>query len=310
MSLTDGFIGMFRVPDAGSIVPYTNDVLDMTLAVTEDAIESGTSTTSSAIIDISDVDIVTSGAVISEVVIQHKLSSAGTYENVGTYNVEWSGADNIGKFTYGPVAWSLSGIEHDFRAYFQNADGQLAVQDSDSLVIGLDVFLSGVNQPFNGFDDLAEYPEVLYLVGDNASDIEGGTFADPSVIPNNGIIRLAWMDMKTQAIDIPNHPFADGSSGPVTVVQWKNVVGYKVFMYIAVPVTGALPASVFPDPYEPAANGTWYLVGDTQDNFLEVDCPKNEKICFWVGAVLGRLTNDVPSATEPIPKIKFLQYNS
>jgi hypothetical protein len=297
---------MFRVPDSGAIIPLTNDVSGMTIAVTEDAIDAGTSTTSSAVVDISNVDIVASGAVISEVVIQHKLSSAGTYENVGTYGVEWEGSDNTGKFIYGPVAWSLSGIEHDFRAYFQNSDGQLAVQDSDSQVIGLDVYLEDTNVTFNGFDDLSEYPEVLDLVGDNASDIEGGTFADPSIIPSNGIIRLAWKDMTTHAGATPNHPFADGTTGPVSQWQWKNLTGYKVFMYIAVPVTGSAPASVYPDPSEPAANGTWYLVGDTQDNFLEVDCPKNDKIAFWVGAVI-RL--DTPSATVPIPKIKFKEYD-
>ena len=303
----DGYIGLFRVPDAGAIVPLTNDVSGMTIAITEDVIESATSTSSSAIIDITDVDIVASGAAISEVVIQHRLSDppGGTYANIGTYNVEWSGENNLGKFVHGPVSWSLSGIEHDFRAYFQNADGQLAVQSSDSQVIGLDVFLEATNQPFNGFDDLSEYPEVLDLVGDNASDIEGGTFADPSILPSNGIIRLAWKDMKTQAVDIANHPFADGSQDPVTVAQWKNTVGYKVFMYIAVPVTGSIPTDLWPNPDEPAANGTWYLVGDTQDNFLEVDCPKDEKISFWVGAII-RL--DTPSATIPIPKIKYPQY--
>jgi hypothetical protein len=308
--MPDGYIGMFRVPDAGAIVPLTNDVSGMTILVTEYAVESGTGPTASkAVIDISDVDIVASGAVISEVIIQHKLSSEGTYANVGTHGVEWSGLDNVGKFTWGPVDWSLSGIEHDFRAYFQNSDGQLAIENVGGGTIGLDVYLSVSGVEFNGFDDLAEYPEVLDLVGDNASDIEGGTFADPSIIPSNGIIRLAWKDMKTHNIDEPNHPFADGSTDPVSVVQWKNIVGYKVFMYIAVPVTGDAPLNPYPNYNESASRGTWYLVGDTQDNFLEVDCPKDDKISFWVGAVLGRTIDDIPSATTPIPKIKYLQYN-
>ncbi len=305
MSLTDGYIGMFRVPEAGAIIPYTNDATNMTIQITEDAVQTGTGTTSNAIIDISNVDILTSGAAITEVVIQHKLSSAGAYDNVGSYNVQWYGLDNTDKFVFGPVAWSLSGIEHDFRAYFQNADGQLAIQDSDDQVIGIDVFVEDVDVIFNGFDDLAEYPSVLNLVADNASSVEGGTFASPSVIPANGIIRLAWKDMKTQEADISLHPLADGSTDTVTVTQWKNTVGYKVFMYIAVPVTGSAPVNEYPDPTEPSANGTWYLVGDVQDNFIEVDCPKADKICFWVGAII-RLS--VESATVPIIKAKYDLY--
>jgi hypothetical protein len=306
--MPDGYIGMFRVPEAGAIIPYTNDASGMTMQVLEEAVETGLSTTSSAEVSIGNVDIATSGAAITEVILQHRLTAAGgDYDNVGSYGVNWTGNDNTGKFVYGPVSWSLSGIEHDFRAYFQNSDGQLAVQTSDSLVIGLDVFVEDTAVDFNGFADLAEYPEVLDLVGDNASAVEGGTFANPSIIPSNGIIRLAWKDMKTQAVDISNHPFADGSAAPVTVIQWKNTIGYKVFMYIAVPVTGAAPDNPYPDPGESAAHGTWYLVGDCQDNFLEVDCPKADKIAFWVGAVI-RLS--APSATAPIIKIKFLQYDS
>ncbi len=303
--MSDGYIGMFRVPEAGAIIPYTNDVSAMTIQVTEDAVETGTSTTSNAIIDISNVDIVTSGAAITEVILQHKLSSAGAYDNVGTYNVQWYSADNTSKFVFGPVSWSLSGIEHDFRAYFQNADGQLAVQDSDDQVIGTDVFLSDTSVSFNGFDDLAEYPEVLDLVADNASSVEGGTFASPAVIPGTGLIRISWKDMKTQEVDLSSHPHADGSSATVTVEQWKNTVGYKIFMYIAVPSTGSAPASEYPDPSEPGANGTWYLIGETQDTFLEIDCPKSDKISFWVGANI-RLSG--ASDTDTIPRADYDLY--
>jgi hypothetical protein len=304
--MADGYIGMFRVPEAGAIIPYTNDVSAMTIQVTEDATQTGTATTSNAIVDLGNVDIVNSGAAITEVILQHKLSSAGTYDNVGTYNVNWVGADNTAKFIYGPVSWNLSGIEHDFRTYFQNADGQLAIQNSGGQVIGTDVFLEDTSVTFNGFDDLAEYPEVLDLIADNASSTEGGTFASPAVIPGNGIIRLSWKDMKTQAVDLANHPMADGpSSDTVTVEQWKNTTGYKVFMYIAVPVTGAEPFNYYPDPGESAANGTWYLVGETQDNFLEIDCPKSDKIAFWVGAVI-RLSG--ASATDDIDKADYNLY--
>ena len=304
--MADGYIGMFRVPEAGAIIPYTNDVSAMTMQVVESGIQTGQSTISSAIIDISNVDIVTSGAAITEVILQHKLSAAGAYDNVGTYNVNWYQADNTSKFVYGPISWNLSGIEHDFRAYFQNADGQLAIQDSDDQVIGLDVFLDDTDVVFNGFDDLAEYPEVLDLVADNASSVEGGTFASPAVIPGNGIIRISWKDMKTQEVDLTSHPHADGSNATVTVEQWKNTVGYKVFMYIAVPGTGSAPASEYPDPSEPGANGTWYLVGETADNFLEIDCPKSDKISFWVGATI-RLSG--ASDTDPIPKADYSLYN-
>jgi hypothetical protein len=304
----DGYIGMFRVPEAGAIIPYTNDASNMTMEVLEDAVQNATGTTSNAIIDISNVDILTSGAAITEVVIQHRLVTdpVSAYDNVGSYNVQWYGLDNTDKFVFGPVSWSISGIEHDFRAYFQNADGQLAIQDSDDQVIGIDVFVEDTIVDFNGFDDLAEYPSVLNLVADNASSTEGGTFASPAVIPGNGIIRLSWKDMKTQAVDIAIHPFADGSTDTVTVEQWKNIVGYKVFMYIAVPVTGSIPDSEFPDPNEDPANGTWYLVGETQDSFSEVDCPKADKICFWVGAVI-RLTSG-ESDTDIIEKAKYNLY--
>jgi len=305
--MADGYIGMFRVPEAGAIIPYTNDVSGMTMQVVESGLQTGQSTVSSAIIDISNVDIVTSGAAITEVILQHKLSAAGAYDNVGTYNVNWYQADNTAKFVYGPISWNLSGIEHDFRAYFQNSDGQLAIQESDDQVIGLDVFLDDTDVIFNGFADLSEYPEVLDLVADNASSIEGGTFSSPAVIPGNGIIRISWKDMKTQAVDLgPNHPHADGSTGTVTVEQWKNTIGYKVFMYIAVPVTGAIPSNEYPDPSESAANGTWYLVADTQDNYCEIDCPKADKISFWVGAVI-RLS--APSSTIEIAKLPYELYN-
>ena len=306
--MSDGYIGLFRVPEAGAIIPYTNDVSAMTMQVTEDAVETGQSTISNAIIDLSNIDILTSGSAITEIILQHKLSSVNVsgYESAGTYNVNWYGEDNEAKLSFGPISWSLSGIEHDFRVYFQNADGQLAIQDSDDQVIGLDVFLSDTDVDFNGFDDLAEYPEVLDLVADNASSTEGGTFSTPAVIPGNGIIRISWKDMTTQEVDLESHPHADGSSATVTVAQWKNTVAYKVFMYIAIPTTGSAPASEYPDPSEPGANGTWYLVGDTQDNYLEVDCPKSDKIAFWVGSVI-RLSAD--SSTIDIPKADYTIYD-
>jgi len=304
--MTDGYIGMFRVPEAGALIPYTNDVTGMTMQITEDAVEMGTATISNAIVDISNVDILTSGAQITEIILQHKLTVSGIWEYANSYNVNWVGADNEGKFVYGPVSWSLSGIEHDFRVYFQNADGQLAIQDSDGQVVGVDVWLDDTDVTFNGFDDLSEYPEVLNLKATNATNEEGGTYATPAVIPGNGIIRLAWKDMKTQAVDLTNHPFADGSTGTVAVKQWKNTIGYKVFMYIAVLVTGSEPQNgYYPNPAEPSANGTWYLVGETQNNYLEVDCPKAEKIAFWVGANI-RLSGS--SATDPVPPLTYDEY--
>jgi hypothetical protein len=305
--MSDGYIGMFRVPEAGAIIPYTNDVSAMTMQVLEDVIQTGTGTISSAEISISNVDIVTSGAAITEVILQHRSpAGSGDYNNVGTYNVQWYAADNTDKFIYGPVSWSLSGIEHDFRVYFQNADGQLAIQDSDDQVIGTDVYLSDTAVEFNGFADLSEYPEVLNLVADNASSTEGGTFSSPAVIPGTGLIRISWKDMKTQEVDLSDHPLADGQTATVTVEQWKNTVGYKVFMYIAVPSTGSAPASEYPDPSEPGANGTWYLVGETQDNFLEIDCPKSDKIAFWVGAIIRLTTGE--SDTDTIPKADYDLY--
>lgn len=305
--MSDGYIGLFRVPEAGAIIPYTNDVSAMTMEVLEESLQTGTGTTSSAEVSVSNVDIVTSGAAITEVILQHRCpAGSGDYDNVGTYNVQWFGLDNVDKFVYGPVSWNLSGIEHDFRVYFQNADGQLAIQESDDQVIGTDVYLSDTAVEFNGFTDLAEYPEVLDLVADNASSVEGGTFATPAVIPGTGVIRISWKDMKTQAIDLPNHPHADGTTVTVTVEQWKNTVGYKVFMYIAVPGTGSAPVNEYPDPSEPGPNGTWYLVGETQDNFLEIDCPKSDKISFWVGAVIRLATGE--SDTDPIPKADYTLY--
>jgi hypothetical protein len=301
----NGYIGMFRVPEAGAIIPVTNDASNMTMQILEDAVDSATGTTSSAIINFSNVDILTSGASITEVIIQHRFAGIGNYDNVGTYNVNWTGEENVDVFVYGPVAWNLSGIEHDFRAYFQNSDGQLAVQTNGD-VIGIDVFVEDINVEFNGFPDLSEYPEVLDLVADNASDVEGGTFAEPAIIPANGIIRLAWKDMRTQDVDLGPHPMADGDTDTVTVIQWRNTIGYKIFMYIAVPVTGNKPTDEWPNPDEPAANGTWYLVGETVDHFTDIDCPKADKICFWVGAVLGRLDGD--SKTIDIPKAKYKEY--
>jgi hypothetical protein len=303
MSTTDGYIGMFRVPEAGALIPYVNDVSAMTMQVLESGIQVGNGTLSNAIIDISNVDILTSGAQITEVILQHYSTD---WLVANTYNVNWTNVDNTGKFVYGPVSWSISGIEHDFRAYFQNGDGQLAIQESDGQVIGIDLYLEDLDVTFNGFNDLAEYPEVLNLVATNTTNSEGGTYAAPSVIPGNGIIRLSWKDMKTQAVDLTNHPMADGpSSHTVTVEQWKNIVGYKVFMYIAVPVTGAEPSNYYPDPGEPSANGKWYLVAETQDNYAEVDCPKAEKIAFWVGGVI-RLS--APSNTIDIAPLPYEIY--
>ena len=37
--MADGYVGMFKVPDFGAIVPRTNNVSAMTMTVTEDFIE-------------------------------------------------------------------------------------------------------------------------------------------------------------------------------------------------------------------------------------------------------------------------------
>ena len=111
--------------------------------------------------------------------------------------------------------------------------------------------------------------------------------------------------MKTQEVALSNHPLADGTTSTVTVTQWKNTVGYKVFMYIANQTTGSAPADEWPNPSEPSANGTWYLVAETQDNYAEIDCPKVRKIAFWVGAVI-RLSDT--SNTAGIEKVPFTSY--
>jgi len=282
-----------------AITARTNDISQMTFQVDEEVVEVGDKTISNAKISITNVDLIQGR--ISAVIVEHKLSSNSVWDSVLTIGVEWEGDDNTASIIVNNMDFdSDNPIEHDFRVYFQNPDGELAIQDSDESVIGGSAgYLQELNVEFNGYADLAEYPEVVDLVVSNASNIDGGTWSAPAKLPENGIARVSWKDMKTMG-DVSNHPFANGSTGNVTVSQWKNLIGYKVFIYIG---STDAPSHLYPDPNE--GNGDWFLIGKVKDNYLEVDCPKDKKFAFYACCIL-KLSGS--SSTDPINELPYTEY--
>lgn len=276
-----------------------NDVSDMAMEVQENAIENKSGTVSNAEINLSNIDLI--AGKITDIIVEHKLSSEGTWKNAGSFSVDWSGYDNSGTFVLPNMTWNEDGIDHDFRLYFLNSVGEKAVQDSDDAVIGGDAgYLQDLNVTFNGYSDIDEYASVIGLDILNASTGEAGTFVAPYLLPLNGIARLEWDDM-TQKGTINNHPLANGSTATITPSMWKNLSGYFVWMYLS---STAAPANEYPDPDEP--NGNWYLVLETKSNSAEIDVPKDKVIAFYVGCKM-RLAVPGGSST-PTTRLGYTQY--
>ncbi|MHA2093016.1 MAG: hypothetical protein ACW98F_00035 [Candidatus Hodarchaeales archaeon] len=299
--MSDGYIGLFQTPTAGYAVPQ----LDLTVGnigfQVEETIAGGSEqTTSIAKISVSDVTIQNSGAQISAIAIEHSLNDSD-WEAAGMYDVKWdhTGSDytkaiNIPGMSYrlGPA---VSGIQHFFRGYFINPGGSLAI-DSASTTIGPGGTYMTDNDYFNGLPDTAELMEVTRLSATNGSNPEGGSWAVPAVIPGNGIIRMEWDDMKTHRCYAGNgtcsnsHPTGDGSTeADLPDNFWQKITTYDVYIYVG---QSAAPAVEYPDPSE--ANGAWYKVGETKNNYMEMDLPDGKKVSFWVGC---KIKNYTPSIT-------------
>jgi len=301
---TDAFVGMFQIPEPGVAIAKINSFADCTMEVSEEIDYSGKRIISIAQIDITNVDI-TEGT-ISSVIIETKKNSESTWRILPAFSVSWTGSDNSGQFFVKDMQFDDNGITHDFRAYFLNIDGEKAYDLVTGKTIGV-ATPSGAGYLedsciFNGRDDLVQHPAVLNLKATNANITEGGNYNAPAHIPNNGIIRLEWDNMKVKGT-ITNHPFADGIQRFISGKQWRTIEGYVVYIYIAV-LAG--PTNEYPvQPEVDAANGTWYVVGETQNTFIEIDCPKNKKVAFYVACKAP-----FPSAPTVITstRIPFLQY--
>jgi len=314
MSTTDGFIGMFRVPEPGVTVPKITDISAATIVVTEIVELIGSRAFPRAKIDIGNVDIV-EGA-ITGVCIEYQLST-GTWQPdevtiVSTFPVSWSGADQGGTFKIGGIQYVEEGLNSDFRVYFINTDGEKAVDLATGKVIGVAPtagagWLEIDDVTFDGHPDLAEFPMVLDLRAVNASNTEGIlSFTTPANIPNSGIMKLAWKDMKRE-IAKTAHPMANGTTANVPIEAWRKFDKYIVFMFIA--ATG-IPSTTY--PWSSETTGTWYAVAETANNFIDIDCPKNKKICFCVACKLW-LSGDTTviggtSTTAALPNIAYVTY--
>lgn len=268
-------IGPFKIPDAGAIIPIISGT--PTFQVSEIVKSAGNKTFSSASVSISNVDI-SSGTVVF-IEIFEKTTVSGTYQPVATFKVNsddgWTGNDNSGTFIVSHISSSVVGINHDFKAYLLNSDGQRAVDSGDAVVE-----LEDTSVTFNGITDFIEYPEVTGLSAINASNPAGGaSFAAPALLPaNTDIIKLQWDNMRDKET-LTSHPHADGVARDANREQWAGTRSYVVFMFRA---DSAAPGNSYPETSD--ANGEWIFVAETDTPYAEIACPHNKVVYFWVGA--------------------------
>lgn len=305
------YVGIFEVPDFGKAIAKITDASAIEMTVEEVCEAQGTTVVSNAVIAITDVDV-ESGGEISSVIIEYKRNSDSTWLCVPSFSVRWIGNNQTGTFIIPNIPFKASGINMDFRAYFLNSDGQKAIDVVTGHEVGV-VTPNGygyiepfATTEFNGKTDVSEYPSVTNLAIDNGS-ASSGTFGSPAKIPLNAIARLSWDDMvqKTTTPALSPHLMCDGSTGIITDVQWSQVTGYKVWMYIADGSTPAGPTNHYPvNASDAAVTGHWYLVSEPSGCSVEIDCPRNKKIAFFVGAKLP-----LSSATGTInTKVDYSQY--
>ena len=234
-------------------------------------------------------------------------SAAGTYLHYATFqcvnddgsNFWYDTTGNKGIFRIPDIAFDTIGIPYKIQVKFFNGDGQIAKNSG-----GSDIILTSAIVIFNGRPaELDNYAEVQNLEVANASNPEGGD--TPVQLPPGGIARLTWDDIRTMALDnvsLFNHPLDDGTTGTISPEQMAQLNEYVIFMYMA--TTSGLPTNEYPTIDD--SNGEWKMVGRTQSTFMEVQCPKNKNIGFWVGwgTKDTEITTDVPIGQ----KVKYSDY--
>jgi hypothetical protein len=303
------YVGIFEVPDFGKVIPKITSAAAIAMAVSEVCESQGIAVVANAVIAITNVDV-EAGGEISHVIIEYKRNAESTWLAVPSFATRWYGNDQSGTFIVPNIPFKAAGIAMDFRAHFLNTDGQKAIDVVSGKEIGVAAatgygWIVPADTPvtFNGKTDVSEFPAVTNLVVDNGS-AQSGTFGSPAKIPLNAIARLSWDDMMQKGT-LAAHPMCDGTTATITDVQWSKVSGYKVWMYIADGSTPAAPTNQFPvDAGDAAVTGHWYLVGEPSGNGIEIDCPRNKKISFFVGAKLP-LSEATGTRTT---KVDYAQY--
>ena len=296
------FRGVFYTRESGAVIPVTNDHELITFNVEEIPVMRGDGTVSTARLTIGNLNVVNEG-IINNVIVLHKKSSETDYKQVAVFATEWKGTGNGGVFDVPGIDWIEDGITHDFRVFFTNADSEPAIEDGSGDVWGDDIFLQALNVVFDGYPDLSEYPAATGLLVVNAQDPDGGVSGDqPSPIPPSGIAKLQWDDMRLKPTG--TYEMADGSQKIIYDYQWRNLRGYRVYMII-LNSRESWPSKEVPTDNEP--NGTWYKVAETKDNYVEIDCPRDKYVGFYVVCLMKLAA---PSPIDSIPQLSYGQYSS
>lgn len=227
--MATGYVGMFRVPESGAVIPLITSVGNITFQVAERVEAQGNNPMSKAVISVSNVDIA-AGAVKS-VIIESKRSSAGTYEEIGSFDVDWSGNDNAGTFVIPGIAARPSGLNHDFRIRFANGDGELAVgSDSGTPTSAGSNALAdtGASWPVDGFNggevitDVGTFPitdttaTALVITGD-ATGATSYTIRGPALVVADTAVTFNGIDDMGEYIKVSNvgltNSTGDGQGG-------------------------------------------------------------------------------------------------
>jgi hypothetical protein len=307
MSLTDGFVGLFKSPEVGSTRPKVTSLGTITFQVTEVVkFVADKFSASSALIDIADVDVV--AGKITKIAVQHKKSSDATWSDAYLFAVDFPSGTNTSytaKIVLHNIEAEKSGVNHDFRAWFLNSDDKLAVDASSGNLIGVPTasggagFLQANNVTFDGVDDLGEYLEVKNLKCVNASNPEGDLI-NPVELDTN-IAVLKWDDV-TALQNNTDFTILGGGTKTMTPQKLRLVSGYIVFMFIS--TSGSPPVNEYPTLSD--VNGVWYrYASNIKNNTITVQLPAGKTLAFWVGFMI----NPIPtSSTAGIPDISEAQY--
>lgn len=303
-----GYIGVFLTPDTG--VPEVKiNITNLTPVMTSQEEVSIIDERKQSSVVLTMNNVVVSEGEISTVVYEMSADNTTFYE-IGRKRVSLTTGENDNIiFRYSPVPWKVTGLTLYFRAYFLNADNQLAQVGASGTPGDVGKYY-GIPTPtgmgwiatsggFNGKNDLTEFPAVTNLRALNSNDIDGGTWGTPATLPTSGIVRLSWDDMTRASTTSGNHPFADGiTSQVVTETQWRQTVGYVVFLHLPADNATAGPHYAYPkNDVTSSAKGTWYKVIDTTDNVVEITVPRNKKVAFYVACKIANVTSATSELT-------------